>query len=314
MCDSVITEQKTNKIKRILFPLLGVIITVVAIVVVAVQLGDEPSSVSEPDFHETADKGTPLVVNFTQPATTDEEYALLYAACVQHMDMKISQTRQEPVVYVTEETFIDTGDSSEPGETPEPDAYTEYDRAYFDDFLMVRYVSVNGDIYVVGARLGGEDRTEAVLLLQDDFSSEHFSAGSDDENGKGKAWQFLRNSGADLEEEMEKNGSVSEESFVSCVGQCVLDILCRTEDEERISSHFTEDGSASLLRIMQVLEISENCSVTVVLAEAGASDPELETMDRLYLRCELTDGAETICLNLLLKLNGSMAVYDVDLI
>lgn len=313
------TEQKPNKLKRILFPILGVVVAVIAIIAVAVQLGsEEPSSVSEPDFHETAEKGTPLVVNFAKPATTDAEYALLYAACAQYMESQNSQTRQEPVVDVTEDTFIDAEDASEPTEIPEPDGYAEYDRAYFDDFLMVRYVSQSGEICVVGARLEGEDRTETVLLVQENFNSEHFSADLDEEDEKGKAWQFLKNSGTELEEELEeeleKNGSVSEETFVSCVGQCVLDILSKTGDEERIRSHFTEEGGASLLRIMQVLEIGENCPVTIALAEVGASAPDLETMDRLYLRCELTDGEELICLNLLLKLNGSMAVYDVDLI
>ena len=117
-----------------------------------------------------------------------------------------------------------------------------------------------------------------------------------------------------LNEELETTGMVSEETFVSCVGQCVLGILTGTEDEERIYSHFTPEGAASLLRIMQVLEIDAGCTVGVVLAEIGASEPGLEIMDRLYLRCEVVQGTKTGYLNLLVKLDKNLMVYDIDTI
>lgn len=311
----MITEQTPHKLKRILFPLLGVILAGLAIVLIALRPGaEEPVPSPEPDFHATAEVGTPLVVDFVFPATTDEEYARMHAACEQYMESHCNVEEQSPAVDVTEDTFIDTDSTSVPDVTPEPNVYTEYDRGYFEDFLMVRYVSENGDIHVVGARLDRTNGAEIKLLDQRDFRSEHFSAGEEESEKKEKKWKFWPNSEQELEEEMEKNGSVSEESFVSCVGQCILDILSSAEDEERVFSHFTEEGEASLLRIMQVMEIDADCSVSSVLAQMGASAPDLETMDRLYLRCKLQRGAEVTYLNFLVKLNENMMIYDVDTI
>ena len=309
----MITEQKPQKLKRFLFPVLGVVIAGIAVAAVAVQLGQkEPAPVPEPDFHETAEAGTPLVVKFTPPATTDEEYAMLYSACAQYMESHSTPKEQTPVVDVTEDTFIDTEEDPLPSETPEPDVYTEYDRAYFEDFLMVRYVSQSGDIHVVGARLSGEDRSETEMLDQNAFRSEHFSkVVEEEEEERKKLWPSSKEK---LEEELEETGTVSEETFVSCVGQCILDILSKTEDEELVFSHFTEEGVASLLRIMQVMKINSDSSIGIVLAELGASGQDLGTMDRLYLRCELQQGTEVTYLNLLVKLNADFRVYDVDTI
>ena len=310
----MITEQKPHKLKRILFPVLGVIVAGIAIAAVAIQLGqEEPVPSVEPDFHETAEIGTPLVVNFIQPATTKEEYALLYSACARYMESYSVPEEQVPVVDVTEDTFVDAEVRPLPSEAPQMDVYTEYDRAYFEDFLMVRYVSCGGDIHVVGARLVGEDRTETELLDQDAFRSEHFSTIVMEEEEKDN-WKLWPNSKQELEEELEETGTVSEETFVSCVGQCILDILSKTEDEERVLSHFTAEGTASLLRIMQVLEIDTDSSIGIVLAEMGASEPDLEIMDRLYLRCELLRGTEATYLNLLVKMNKDLMIYDVDTI
>ncbi len=310
----MITEQKPHKLKQILFPALGAIIAVIAIAAVVIQLGQkEPAPAAESAYHEMADEHTPLVVNVTRPATTEEEYGLLYSTCAQYMESYSVPEEQVSVVDVTEDTFIDTEESPTLNTTPEPDVYTEYDRAYFEDFLMVRYVSQSGVIHVVGARLRGENRTETELLDQDDFSSEHFTANVEENEG-GWTLNFWPNSQKKLEEELEETGSVSEETFVSCAGQCILDILSKTEDAEKVISHFTEEGLASLLRIVQVLGINPEYTVSLGLAEMGASSLELDTMDRLYLRCELLRGTETTYLNLLVKLNENMMVYDVDTI
>lgn len=311
----MIAEKKAHKLKQILAPVTGVIVAGIAIAIVAIQLGqNEPEvPVEIPGFHETAEEGTPLVVRFTQPVTTEEEYALLYSACTQYMEVHSAPEGQMPVVDVTEDTFIDTDETLLPSDIAEPDVYTEYDRAYFEDFLMVRYVSHGGDIRVVGARLVGEDRTETELLDQDAFRSEHFSKVVEEEEKKDR-WQFWLNSKEEFEEELEETGSVSEETFVACVGQCVLDLLSKTEYETRVLSHFTEEGMASLFRIMQVLNLDSSCSIGIVLAELGVSEPGIEIMDRLYLRCELLREAEAIYLDLLVKLNKDLLVYDVDTI
>lgn len=312
VCDGVKTEEKPQKLKRILLPAAGIVLAAIAAAAVALQLGGGKAlSKAQPDVHSGASAGAALTVNYTKPATTAEEYDRLYAACAQYMDAYSAPEEHGSVVDVTEDLFIDRdADAAAPNRAPRQDEYTEYDRAYFEDFLMVRYVSRSGSICVVGARLDGKTRTEVQLLDQDDFSSEHFSA-AEDEAGKWKLWF---GAGTKLEGELKETGAVSEETFVSCVGQCILDLMGGMEDDTRLISHFTEEGMASLTRIMQVLEIDPDCTVGIVLAEAGTSEPGLADLDRMYLRCEVLRGTDAAYLNLLIKLNDSMMIYDVDTI
>jgi hypothetical protein len=237
----------------------------------------------EPDFHETADTTTPLVVNFVVPSTTAEEYDLLYSAISDQVRVNSTPEPQSPVVSVTEDTFIDREDDSDPYTSEEQEVYTEYDRAYFEDFLMVRYVSQSGVIHVVGARLGGEDGTEIELYDQSDFTSEHFSAVVIEKEGKENYWKFWERSGKELEEEieaeMESSGAISEDTFVACIGQCTLELLTRAESWERILSHFTAEGMASLLRIVQVLEIGEECAVKAMERACDLACKALEFID-----------------------------------
>lgn len=268
-------------------------------------------SAAEGDVHRMAAAGAVLTVRYISPATTEEEYDLLYAACAQYMEAQSAPDTFGPVVDVTEEVFIDPDpETAAPDRTPLPNGYTEYDRAYFEDFLMVRYVSRSGDICVVGACLEGASRSEVRLLSQEEFSSEHFAAAA----GEASSWKQWFGAGQKLEKELAESGTVSEETFVFCVGQCILDLMSGTENETRLNSHFTAEGMASLTRIIQVLEIDPDCSAGIVLAEAGTSEEGLEDLDRLYLRCELLCGDDAMYLNLLLKLNGSMQIYDVDTI
>ena len=317
------TEQKPKKLKRVLFSLLGVIIVLLAAAAIMIQLrpAAEPPAptVEEPDFHENADAATPLVVNFAIPATTVEEYEQLYDAITGYVTSYSAPETQKSVVSVTEDTFIDREDASDPYVSEAEETYTEYDRSYFDDFLMVRYVSQSGTIHVVGARFGGTDGTTIELINQEDFVSDHFSAVEIvEEEEASPGWKFWERTHEEVDEEIEKEmetkGSISEDSFIICIGQCILQLLAHGEDEERILSHFTDEGVASLLRIAQVFEVGDSGTVNILLAEAGATEPGLDTMNRMYVRCELTDGGESVYLNLLLKLNGNLLVYDVDLI
>ena len=313
------TEQ-TNKLKRVLFPVLGVILLIVAAVAVMAQLqpAAEPpaSAVEEPDFHETADAATPLVVNFIAPITTEEQYGLLYDMVDRYVITNLIPEWQDIVISVTEDIFIDREDDSDPFSSREQENYTEYDRSYFKNLLMVRYVSQSGQIHVLGARFGEGDTIE--LIAQDDFSSEHFAAEVVEEEEKKKTGKFWNRTHEELEEkveaEMETVGSISEETFVACIGQCVIQLLSGAESEARIASHFTAEGMASLERIVQVLGISDKSNIDLLVAEVGTSDLALGTMNRMYLRCGVESEGESIYLNLLLKLNGNLLVYDLDLI
>lgn len=315
------TELKPNKLKRVLFPLLGVVLALFAATAVALQLWSgreaEAHGTQEPDFHETADAATPLVVSFAKLATTEEEYDRLYTAVDEYIRSHGTPGIQSSVVAVTENTFIDEDGDSDPFAAEEDEAYVEYDRLYFEDFLMVRYVAPNGAIHVMGARLGGKNGAEIELIEQADFQAEHFTA-EDEAEGKKSGWLLLSRSHEELEEEieteMETVGSVSQDAFVACIGQCTLQLLAQAENEDRIFDHFTNEGMASVARIAQVLEIGEDSDVQILLAEVGATSPGLGSMNRLYLRCEVNGGEEVIYLNLLLKLNGNLLVYDVDLI
>jgi len=244
-----------------------------------------------------------ISVEFAPLTTTSEEYDRLYAVCREYAQTLVAQDSAGMNVEIQEDTFVDAAVSSEESEQPVLNAgYVEYDRAYFENLLLVRYVSESGDIHLVAAQQSGRDQEEVELLLQEDFNYEQFHVVEID--NWLTAFKFKK--------EMRTAGVIEEDIFMNCVGRCLVVLLTDGESID-YRDHFTQDGSKSVLRIRQLLQI-ENGTVEVVLSAAGKSALEQETMDRIYLRCGVTIDGNSDYVDILLKLNDDMMIYDVDLI
>lgn len=319
MCGSVIKERKIKKLN--IFIAVLIVVAAIGIVMLAVvSQHDTPEPVVEDGnaYHDAEETNVPLLVDFEPLETTTEEYALLYDACSkyvsEHSSLQINDAASNSAaINVTENTFVDAEEETAEPDDHEPGEYIEHDRAYFKDFLMIRYVSQNGVIQVVGARLtrteGAESEIE--LINQTDFNTGHFTAEEAQEE-KEKGWSFWPTS--EENEECVADNTVSEDVFVTCLSECMVGALTDTVDAEKFNSHFTVEGKAALLRIIQVLAIEADCSGEVVISGAGASDLANNTKDRVYLRCELINGDDVIYLDVLLKLNSDLMVFDIDII
>lgn len=307
----MIKERTKTKRNMILACLLGVA-AIALIVLVVVFVGKGTDALEQGNaYHDAEESSVPLLVDFDPLVTTEEEYSRMYDVCSEYIDGdqgKYAVASYSVGVNVTEDTFVDAEETPDGPGPDEQDEYTEYDRAYFTDFLMVRYVSQSGAIQVIGTWLNrdGTEGTEIELVNQTEFSTSHFTVDQTETTG----WTFWMMT----QEEVEEDSSVSEDVFVSCLGECVVGALTDSVDTQKLNSHFTAEGRADLLRIVQVLGIDAEQSIGVVLGAVGTSDLGNEAKDRVYLRCELLNGDGVTYLNLLIKLNSNLMVFDMDLI
>lgn len=300
-------RQENRKRIKVWGTVGGVVLLCIVVAVAAFYSHVQNESADTVSHHET-EAGVPISVNFAALSTTEEEYGNMGAACeayIQSLPLeKTVAAVENSLIDVNEDTFIDAGAEPIETERAEPAQYLEYDRIYFEDFLLIRYVNEFGELQVVGASLSDGRNSETEIVGQEEFCNNHFNKIDSD----------IWNIHLLFTNEAQEPEGVSEETFIACVEKGVADMLAGQMEAETFFSHFTSSGETALLRIGQVLEIDANCTLEVQFGAAGKSDLSLETMDRLYLRYQVTRGQEINFLNVLVKLNQEMMVFDVDIL
>lgn len=292
-------EVKTKQLNpaRILAALgllaLGALVTVS--VVMAIVIGT-----AKPLGDHVEVEGASFTVEFISRTTTAEEYDALRTVCEGYRESspKLATTSNDAVV-VSEETFVDAGPPE--GEyQPDAPVYVESDAVYFEDLVLIRYVSQSGEHLTLAG--GYDENGEAAALTMEELSDLQFR--------REGTWY------SDLlpEEERTDEGAVTEAAYLACVEQCVRKLLVGDMDYDALYSHFTEAGRNALLRVGQSGGFDGTAVTETLVCAAGASAPEESVADRLYLRCQVQMGERTAVLDLLLKLNSELMIFDVDLI
>ena len=238
-------------------------------------------------------------VEFAEFTTTQEEYLCLYETC----SKRVSSAEEavdvaSNVVEIIEDTFVDADENEDVATVDVVSQYIEYDTAYFEDLLMVRCVDQSGNIQVIAAWLNREDGNTVELLDQEELDGSYFETVSLKRTAQEEDGPTL----------------ISEQAYLECVGSCVTGLLIGDFDEAAVEDHFTTVGREAVLRIGQALGISIRHELSVQMSAAGRSEFGKEMVDRLYLRCQVTKGREIQYINILLKLNSDLKVFDVDLI
>lgn len=249
----------------------------------------------------------PLNVEFAPLTTTAEEYESLRAVCGEYILSHggvAAEGSADPIVEVSEDTFVDHGEEPNAAEPEAAVEYVEYDAAYFQDLMLTRYVSQNGELQVIAARIDRKNKGAISLLTQEELSSDLFAL---------TGWEAWSSNLLPVEE-LTESGAVSEKVYMACIEQCVLKLLAGLSDHDALISHFTETGRSAVVRAGAILGIDQDCGLQVSLCLAGKSHLGKEVPDRVYLRCQVTRGEAVEYVNLLLKVNGDLKIFDVDML
>lgn len=278
-------ELKTRKLNQWTLP-VAVVLFLAAAVIAAVLV--VPDKKAEPEAACTELQAAIGTVRLASRTTSAEEYQTLLAACndcregAEQSGGVIANT----TVVVSEETFVDTGAMEEP--PGDPAVYVESETVYFEGIVLVRYVSQWGDHLTFAACYDGDG--SPVVLSMDGLALEGFR----------ESPQLYA-----------KDSTVSEAEFLAQINGCVNALLSGEKKPAVFVQLFTESGEAALCRVGQSVG-SEGAEV--LLSALGSTDGTAPATDRIFLRCRVTAEGGAAVLDLLLKLNDELMVFDVDLI
>lgn len=282
-------ELKTGKLnQRVL--LAAVLLFLAAAAVAAVLV--IPGSGALPETAYTEVDAAIGTVRFVNRTTSAEEYQTLLAAC----DACRETVEQSGIggvnsaVVVSEETFVDSGAAEEASQ--DPAVYVESETVYFEGLVLVRYVSQWGDHLAFAA--GYDTDGYPVVLSMDGLAME----GLDEPALRLKA----------------EDGVMDEKTFLDSVNECVNALLSGGEEPAALEMLFTESGAAALRRVGQSAGEGESRSSEILLCGIGSTSSDEMLADRIYLRCRVTVEEKSVVLDILLKLNDELMIFDEDLI
>lgn len=284
-------ELKTGKLNRwIILCVVGLLLAAAAVVVI-LSLTRGRARTNGAAYALT--DGAAGTVRFVERTTTAEEYEALRAACDACRDTaeQSSAAAVSETVVVSEETFVDT-DTSE--EVPRDSAvYVESEMIYLEGLVIARYASQWGDHLTVAACY--DDDGLPMVLSLDGLELEGLL-------------QVPVKPGDQAED-----GAMDENAFLYSMEGCVIALLFGDVEWEAVSSRFTESGAAALRRVGQTAGGAESSGMDVLLCGLGSTSSTELLADRIYFRCRLRTDEASVVLDILLKLNSDLLVYDVDL-
>lgn len=253
-------------------------------------------------------------VIFDPISTTQDRYTEYREACDDYINQEFNSETADAKVdvstIVNEEMYVDSQEqrSNTIEDDLEADSPSETGPIYFQDMLMLRYMNSAGLLKVVAAIEddGNIDVVDQPGLLEEINNVTGGSGTVDKINS--------------LEENIQENTFTSEVEYLRGLSEALqLMILASdassTRDAESAAiNYFTYEGKQTVFSSKQDIEISENSSIKTLFIEAGKSDSSKTYKDRIYTQQEITTDDAKYVVNIILKLNSNLRVFDIDLL
>lgn len=278
---------------------------------------------------------------FNSIGTTDDEYEQLRTACNQYIE---SYTTPNPIdanldvdIAVGEKSYVDSGLTESGEDESSPDSYIASDDVplntgvqredagaakpnplgqvetgpiYLEEMLMIRYINNDGLMSVV---TGAFDKDKNIkVLTQPELQQFYYET-------------YTPNEESDTEEsedspEATNSRVISEEEYLNEVSDCISKLLLaqsNVDEQAAMNSalnYFTTDGKDSVLASRQLLAIDGNTVIELAFGLCGKSSTSQVVKDRVYLQYNINNGAETSRVNIIVKLNSNLRIFDIDVI
>lgn len=286
-------KLKTGKLNRLLIPAGGLLV-LAAVILLILPLGkteEAPAPVAIPCVEA---EGAIGVLRLSLDKTSSAEYQRLREACfTRHQEFELNHiTSAGNAIEVSEETFVDAGPAVD---VTSVDSCVEGETVYFNGVTMVRYAGSSGThMTLIACR--GKDGSATVVSVEE-FSGAEFRVP------------------LQRPEHVEEHTDVLyEEEFLDLIGECVTALLSGGEVSGNAALCVTDSGCNALRRVGLYTGADRTGQPAVILGAVGCVGTEGVPVDRVFLRCETEAGDGTVILDLLLKLNHELRIYDVDLL
>ena len=237
--------------------------------------------------------------------TQDSEYTTLRQACnsfreqvAVNPDIKV---RVDTIV--NEEKFVDTTPGTKQLEIGSK-SMVETGPIYFQNMLMIRYINETGELKVLTALQDAKQENKIKVVNQSELK-EYIN-----QTIKTQATKATTTN----------TNIITEESYLYIIGITVIQLLqANTEDkinsaEEMAIKYFTIDGAETVSSDKEIMAINDASIVSVNYAVAGKSDTALNNKDRVYMQIKVGDEGKERLIDIVLKLNSNLKIFDIDVI
>lgn len=209
-------------------------------------------------------------------------------------ESKITESKESESSSRDTNSSVNTADSQSP--------VVETGPIYFDDLLMIRYVNAAGDIQVLNSMNDGDN----ILVFGQNDLPEYSSKFSDSSIVDGS-----------LDVSEVDTSKLSENEYIAVIASCTRALLISNDPEDinnafhNAVQYFTASGKNSIVGVREALRLSKDTDLELQIGMAGKSDTMKVVKDRVYLQFKYGDN---MYLNVIVKLNDNLKVYDIDII
>lgn len=269
-------------------------------------------------------------IEFSPITTTEMEYDALRAECNSYIDSLNEQAENDNSAdanlkvdtVVNEKQFIDnSGEYSGVESDDSEQSLAETGPIYFDDMLMIRYINTLGKLVVV---IGMYDEMDNIVITRQDSLISTLS--SINKLNKDNGNQEYTEGKENLEDHKSNylkdltNERISEDEYKSELSKTLeLMLKAYTDDEIRAAetmalNFFTLDGKETVFGNRKEIKLDKSAEIETLYIEAGKSNSSKTYKDRIYTQLKITIDGDSTVVNIILKLNNNLRIYDIDII
>ena len=246
-------------------------------------------------------------VIFETISTTEEQYKLLREACNNYIDSEFSTENADANInvdtVVDETLYIDNGDGVKDRSSSTVDSLSETGPIYFQNMLMLRYINSDGTLKVVTSMIDESDNIS--IASQSELPSLSITTNTEDEIA----------ADADSKQEF-----TTEKEYLDGVCETIhLMLLANStekirEADSKSINYFTYEGKQTVFNNKKDIALSDDAVIETIYVAAGKSDTSKTYKDRIYTQQRVTIGENSTILNIVLKLNSNIRIFDIDII
>lgn len=205
---------------------------------------------------------------------------------------------------------------------------------YFDNMVMIRYINSNGDLSVITGAYSF-DKSNIVVLKQNEiegfYTDTYLNLGdmnkinltnsdNSDTTSTTDTTDKLNTNSSEQTADIVNDNTMSEEEYLKEVSECISKLLLARNnlDEKSAMSnalmYFTSDGKESVLSSRSIISIEDDTEISLLFGLCGKSNTSKNIKDRIYLQYEVRNGDDTSKVNIIVKLNSNLRIFDIDII
>ena len=334
-------NKKSNNKKSIFDTLAPVSILVLTLCFIVYSIYNEAIGNSdESDKYRTVERtlnesifnnNSQIDIAFNNIDTSNEEYDILRDKCIEYAnnnDVHISNI--ETSVKVTETTYID---NSKYKYKYLSDTMYETGPVYMDDAILLRFMNEKGELKIIAAKAVFNDNISLDFNINNTYNDsteyivvdgqhlEELFYDTENEFINTEMSEYLYNI-KPIQYINENNNfivKVTEDNYFKDMSSIFIEIIKKSSDDidkelkEKALNYFTYDGYNTIVNGVEHIE-SDTTNISVSFIKAGKSSIDALYCDRIIMQLVTENNNNKIYTNLIIKLDQSHKVFDIDIV